>query len=146
MNKEELRKKYQAYDDALSADERVQAKRYRKYTYISLAAASLFPALFFGLGSSIKQVPLIHDFEGSMILIGAIFCVLSLGLFSLFKGKDEVLRKYSLGRSKRTDAYLRPVFGDAAVRWGKTQIIVGYTIIISLIIIVATAIGAILFL
>lgn len=130
MIREEADKKYQAHDNALSPQERKKAAIYRKYTYIFLIAAWVSPILFIGLGSATKPTYFMPNLQGWMILMGVIICVVDLGLFLIFGGKDAVLRRYSLGQKYTT--YNQPLFGEAAVRWGKKRIATGYVIIISL--------------
>lgn len=129
MTREEAEKKYQAHDDALSPKERAKAVVYRRYSHLFLNVAWLSPILLGGLGSTIGSVPSMPTLQSWMILIGVTLCVVGLGLHLIFGGKDAVLRKYSLGQVYTT--YSRPLFGDAAVRWGRTKIVTGYSVVIS---------------
>ncbi|MFA6018008.1 MAG: hypothetical protein WCT28_04665 [Patescibacteria group bacterium] len=143
MTREEANKKYQAYDKALSTNERMRAAAYRKYTYVFLMTAWVSPILFIGLGSAIRPTSFAPNLQGWMMLIGVILCVVSLGLFLIFGGKDVVLRKYSLGQEYTT--YNKPLFDDAAVRWGRAKIVTGYVVIISLTVLLSIVAFTMLF-
>lgn len=127
MNKKELYKKYELYDQALTPEERIKADGYRKYAHVFLAATWISAIVFVGLVPDYEFSVLAADFHDVMIPLGALTSLISLGLFLVFSGKDTILRKYSVGTEKAT--FHEPLFDTAAVNWGKTKIKAGYVIL-----------------